>query len=169
MVPEPGAPVSPTAPKPSPALLKLGSLGTRVATLQQRLTQLGYRPGPEDGTFGASTASAVLAFQKREGLSRDGEAGPAVLARLADPTGAGVRSDGPVPRIEVDIARQIAFVVLPGQPVVTLNMSSGNGATYSVPGGGSDVAYTPVGSFPPTRPATGVCGSATSTRIGSSL
>jgi peptidoglycan hydrolase-like protein with peptidoglycan-binding domain len=147
LVPEPGAPTSPAMPDPSPALLKLGSTGSRVTALQQRLTTLGYRPGPEDGTFGASTASAVLAFQKREGLSRDGVAGPAVVARLADPTGAGVLPDGPVPRIEVDIARQIVFVVLPGQPVVTLNASSGNGATYSEPGGGSDVAYTPVGSF----------------------
>ncbi len=116
-----------------------------MKSLQVRLTSLGFRPGPTDGTFGAATASAVLAFQKREGLSRDAEAGSQVLSALQDPKGAGSRT-GPVPRIEVDIARQIAFVVLPGQPVITLNVSTGNGETYTV-NGGTDIADTPVGTF----------------------
>lgn len=116
-----------------------------MKTLQDRLTSLGFRPGPADGTFGAATASAVLAFQKREGLSRDAVSGPQVLAALRDPKGAGPRI-GPVPRIEVDIARQIMFVVFPGQPVITLNISTGSGETYAV-GGGTDIADTPVGTF----------------------
>jgi N-acetylmuramoyl-L-alanine amidase len=131
----------------TPTLLKTGSKGPEVLALQQRLTGLGYRPGPVDGTFGASTASAVLAFQKRDGLDRDGVAGPAVQRALAAPTGAAPPPGGAVPRIEVDIARQIAFVVLSSRQVITLNVSTGNGETYTVPGGGTDVAYTPVGSF----------------------
>jgi len=129
------------------AVLKVGSTGPAVLKLQQRLTALGYRPGSVDGHFGAATSSAVLAFQKRQGLARDGVAGTAVLAALDDPTGAGPRSGGPTPRIEVDIARQIAFVILPGQPVVTLNVSTGSGKTYRKPGGGTDVADTPTGTF----------------------
>jgi N-acetylmuramoyl-L-alanine amidase len=152
---EPGMMPPPTPPTDSSSLLKLGSTGPRVVALQQRLTALGYRPGAADGTFGNATASAVLAFQKREGLSRDAEAGSAVQARLTDPTGAGPRGESPGPAIEVDIARQIAFVMLPGQPVTTLNVSSGNGATYTVPGGGTDVAYTPVGSFTVLRKISG--------------
>jgi len=78
-----------------------------------------------------------------------------VLQALRDPNGAGPRGGLAVPRIEIDIARQIAFVVLPSQPVITLNVSTGNGATYHVPGGGTDVAFTPVGSFKVTRKISG--------------
>ena len=115
--------------------------------LQQRLTNLGYRPGSPDGTYGAATASAVLAFQKRNGLARTGSVGQQVEAALAHPTGAGPRPEGRAPWIEIDLARQIAFVALPGQPVVTLNASTGSGKSYISPGGGRDVAYTPTGTF----------------------
>lgn len=97
----------------------------------------------------------MLAFEKRERLTRDGEAGPAVQDALAHPTGAGSRSGGPIPRIEVDIARQIPFVVLSSTQLVTVNVSTGNGETYAVPGGGSDVAYTPVDSFKVQRKIAG--------------
>ncbi|HTT90791.1 MAG TPA: peptidoglycan-binding protein [Acidimicrobiales bacterium] len=154
--PTTGPPTSGSPPSTVPdQLLKLGSEGPQVTLLQERLTELGYRPGVEDGVFGASTASAVLAFQKRNGLARDGTVGPQVEAALAHPTGAGPRRGLPVPRIEVDIARQIAFVVLASKPVITLNVSTGNGETYTVPGGGKDVAYTPVGTFTVIRKLTG--------------
>jgi peptidoglycan hydrolase-like protein with peptidoglycan-binding domain len=135
-------------------LLKAGSKGAQVKHLQQRLTELGYRPGPVDGLFGAATASAVLAFQKREGLERDGVAGMAVEKALVHPRAAGPRP-GPVPRIDIDIARQLVFVVSKDGSVTTLNSSTGNGETYSVPGGGTDVAYTPVGSFTVIRKVPG--------------
>jgi peptidoglycan hydrolase-like protein with peptidoglycan-binding domain len=134
------------APTDATNLLKLGSKGPAVAKLQRRLTVLGYRPGGADGVFGAATAAAVLAFQKRNGLGRDGVVGPGVERALVGPKGAGPRS-GPVPRIEVDVARQIIFVVLRKGSVITLNTSTGNNERYAVPGGGTDVAYTPVGSF----------------------
>jgi peptidoglycan hydrolase-like protein with peptidoglycan-binding domain len=143
------------ATKTTTAPLSLGSKGQTVAKLQKRLTSLGYRPGATDGLYGASTASAVLAFEKREGLPRDGQAGSQVLSALQHPTGAGPKSGLPTPRVEVDIARQIAFVVRPHQPVITLNVSTGSGLSYTVPGGGRDVAYTPVGSFKVLRKISG--------------
>lgn len=145
----------PTSTIPTTDLLRLGSTGPGVTALQNRLTALGYRPGAADGTFGAATASAVLAFQKRGGLTRDGVAGPQLQVALTHPTGAGPKSTSPTPRIEVDIARQIAFVMLPSQPVITLNVSTGSGMTYHQPGGGTDVAYTPVGSFTVLRKIAG--------------
>jgi peptidoglycan hydrolase-like protein with peptidoglycan-binding domain len=143
-----------TQPGSSSELLKLGSSGLRVKQLQERLTALGYRPGPADGSFGAATASAVLAFQKREGLSRDSVVGPDVESALKDPKAAGP-PNGPVPRLDIDIARQLVFVVLKDGSVVTLNSSTGNGESYQVPGGGTDVAYTPVGDFTVIRKVPG--------------
>ena len=137
-----------------PKLLKLGESGAAVKRLQERLAALGYRPGSADGTFGAATASAVLAFQKREGLTRDSVVGPSVEAALAHPQAAGPPA-GPIPRLDIDIARQLVFVVLKGGVVITLNSSTGNGETYAVPGGGSDVAYTPVGEFSVIRKVPG--------------
>ena len=147
-VPKPETTPTFTAPS-TPGPLRLGSKGDAVTKLQQRLTELGYRPGTADGTFGAATASAVLAFQKRNGLTRDSVVGPSVEAVLKAPKGAGPKP-GPVPRIDVDIARQIIFVVLKPNSVITLNTSTGNGESYSV-SGRTDVAYTPVGSFTVTR------------------
>ena len=128
-------------------LLRVGRSSPEIAALQQQLIALGDRPGPADGFFGAATESAVLAFEKREGLTRDGIAGPQVLSRIAAPSGAGPRRGLPVPRIEVDIARQIVFVVF-ANAVWTLNASTGSGLTYEDPTTHArDVAYTPVGSF----------------------
>jgi peptidoglycan hydrolase-like protein with peptidoglycan-binding domain len=138
----------------SSSLLKLGSAGSTVKRLQDRLLALGYRPGPADGSFGTATASAVLAFQKRSGLIRDSVVGPIVEAELEHPKGAGPPS-GPVPRIDVDIARQLVFVVLKSGSVITLNSSTGSGEHYEVPGGGTDIAYTPVGHFTVIRKISG--------------
>ena len=129
-------------------LLQVGSAGPKVLALQQHLTALGYRPGPVTGTYTADTANAVLAFQKREGLERDGVAGPIVQAAVTAAHGAGPHSTGPTPRIEVDVARQVAFVVFAGRPVETLNVSTGSGIKYQDPTTkAEDVAYTPVGTF----------------------
>lgn len=151
---EAGPMPGPGAESTAPNLLNLGSKGRAVSELQQRLSDLGYRPGPPDGTFGAATASAVLAFQKRNSLIRDAVAGPTVQSALQHPDGAGPRP-GPVPRIDVDIARQIIFVVLKQNSVITLNTSTGTGERYAEPGGGTDVAYTPVGSFTVLRKIAG--------------
>jgi peptidoglycan hydrolase-like protein with peptidoglycan-binding domain len=124
-----------------------GDEGPEVQALQERLTELGYRPGAADGTYGAATASAVLAFQKAEGLQRDGQAGPAVIARLESPQAAGPKSDAPGPRVEVDLDRQIAFFISQYGEVTTINISSGSGREYEKPDGGTAVAYTPTGDF----------------------
>lgn len=127
-----------------------------MAALQQQLAALGYRTGAHDGRYGPATVSAVLAFQKREGLGRDGSAGPEVLGRIAAPQGVGPRPDGPVPRVEVDLARQVAFVVLADGGVTTINVSSGNGQTYTHPDGHTAVAITPTGDFSVQRRIDGV-------------
>ena len=62
--------------------MQLGSKGERVTLLQQCLAQLGYTPGKADGSFGNATYKAVVAFQKSEGLTKDGVAGRKTLTRI---------------------------------------------------------------------------------------
>ena len=57
------------------AVLKQGSTGTLVKTMQTRLIKWGYLKGTADGIFGAKTKAAVIAFQKKNGLTADGIVG----------------------------------------------------------------------------------------------
>ncbi|MBR6027771.1 MAG: peptidoglycan-binding protein [Clostridia bacterium] len=82
-----------TAPKASSVVAQIGSgqalqegdSGAAVRALQQQLKKLGYYSGTVDGDFGSGTASAVLAFQKANGLSADGKAGTGTFNRLYSP------------------------------------------------------------------------------------
>ncbi len=56
-------------------LVKLGSKGVYVATLQDALNFLGYNAGTIDGVFGNNTRSAVTRFQRANNLSADGIVG----------------------------------------------------------------------------------------------
>ena len=62
--------------------LSNGATGPVVALLQQNLKSLGYYTGAIDAQYGTSTASAVMLFQQKNGLSADGVAGAATLALL---------------------------------------------------------------------------------------
>ena len=62
--------------------LRYGSEGPEVVSLQNRLIALGYLTGSADGKFGRDTRNALIAFQKANGLVRDGVAGAKTLAAL---------------------------------------------------------------------------------------
>jgi peptidoglycan hydrolase-like protein with peptidoglycan-binding domain len=65
------------------SLLKIGSSGSAVTALQNRLLTLGYMDySPATGYFGAVTKTAVARFQGYNGLASDGIAGPATNAAL---------------------------------------------------------------------------------------
>lgn len=64
------------------AVLKNGSRGNEVKEVQRRLKQWGYYTGAVDGVFGAGTRSAVVAFQKKNGLTADGVVGAATYRAL---------------------------------------------------------------------------------------
>ena len=72
------------APEKGGVTLKQGMSGDAVKRLQNRLIELGYMTGTADGNFGASTKTAVAAFQRKAGLDADGIAGPTTLAVLYD-------------------------------------------------------------------------------------
>ena len=62
-------------------LLKKGEKGNEVRAMQARLVALGYLTSA-DGIYGISTYNAVVAFQKKNGLTADGVAGAMTLNRL---------------------------------------------------------------------------------------
>ncbi len=68
-------------------LYKRGSSGQRVTEIQTRLKNWGYYDGGIDGVYGSRTEAAVRWFQRQNGLSADGQAGPQTLAALGLPTG----------------------------------------------------------------------------------
>ena len=57
------------------AVLKQGSTGATVKTMQTKLINWGYLSGKADGIFGAKTKAAVVKFQKNNGLTADGIVG----------------------------------------------------------------------------------------------
>ena len=68
-----------------------GSTGTVVKQIQTKLKSWGYYSGSVDGVYGSATEAAVRAFQKKNGLTVDGKAGPQTLKAMgiSDSTAAG--------------------------------------------------------------------------------
>ena len=64
------------------AVLKKGSRGDEVVTLQKKLKQWGYYDGAVDGIFGSGTEKAVQYFQRKNGLTADGVVGTKTAAAL---------------------------------------------------------------------------------------
>ncbi|MDQ3065296.1 MAG: peptidoglycan-binding protein, partial [bacterium] len=63
-------------------VLKSGSSGTCVATLQQKLNYFSCAAGPADGIFGSMTDGAVRRFQTANSLYVDGVVGSQTWNRL---------------------------------------------------------------------------------------
>lgn len=117
-------------------VLEPGEEGDAVRLTQERLGSLGYWVGEIDGRYGHLTQQAVLAFQKVEGLDRDGITGPQTMERMA----LAVR---PVPAqltdgMEIDLERQVLFIVRGGQVIETYNTSTGEEG-WTTPGGSFEI------------------------------
>ena len=76
------APTLPPLPTATLLVLKEGSKGSEVRSLQTKLRDLGYMR-TVDGDFGEGTKRALISFQNRNRLLADGMAGPSTLAKLA--------------------------------------------------------------------------------------
>ena len=64
------------------ALSKYGSRGSEVTQIQTKLKRWGYYKGNIDGIFGKQTLEAVKYFQRKNGLTVDGIAGPNTLRAM---------------------------------------------------------------------------------------
>lgn len=63
-------------------LSKYGSRGEEVRQIQTKLKRWGYYKGNVDGIYGSQTLESVRYFQRKNGLSVDGIAGPATLKAM---------------------------------------------------------------------------------------
>jgi len=86
-------------------VLQLGKNGSDVASLQDKLRNLGFNPGLTDGDFGSATQAAVIAFQRSEGLLPDGIVGSRTAAALGLPNPPDVPSA--IPGVTVQIVSQM--------------------------------------------------------------
>ena len=64
------------------AVLKQGSQGSDVRTVQDKLLRWGYYTGKVDGIYGTKTRQAVEYFQRKNGLTPDGIVGKKTFAAL---------------------------------------------------------------------------------------
>ncbi|MBR1407812.1 MAG: peptidoglycan-binding protein [Clostridia bacterium] len=66
----------------SSEVYKIGSTGSTVSWIQQRLKDLSLYSGEVTGHYGTKTAAAVEAFQEKRGLTADGIVGSKTMAAL---------------------------------------------------------------------------------------
>ncbi len=126
---------------PATPNLSSPSNGTAVAWLEAKLAGLTYRPGPIDGVYDQKTASAVIAFQKWEGLTRDGKMGADDWARLVTATVPVAHATGTGAWVEVDKARQVLLYIEEGTVKKTLHVSTGSANVGAVTPSGDFTVY----------------------------
>jgi peptidoglycan hydrolase-like protein with peptidoglycan-binding domain len=129
--------------------LRSGDTGPDVLALQKRLRTLHYDVGRADGHFGYDTLHAVVAFQKVQGIDRDGVVGPRVWRRLADPRVPHLRHPeaAATSAVEVDLTKQVVYYAVRGKVRAVIDASSGGGYYYTGSDGTTQRAITPTGHY----------------------
>ena len=96
-------------------LYKKGSAGDVVREVQTRLKNWGYYAGEVDGVYGSRTEEAVRWFQRKNGLSVDGQVGDQTLEALGiSPTGgSGGGSNG-----DLDLLARLISAEARGEPYI---------------------------------------------------
>jgi lipoprotein-anchoring transpeptidase ErfK/SrfK len=117
---------------------------------EQRLWDIGYWAGPVDGKFDAASRHALMAFQKVERRTRTGVLTLTELDALRNASRP-VARDGKFGHVEIDLERQILFLIdETGEVMRVLPVSSGSGKLY-VDQGRVQRAITPTGTFKVSR------------------
>jgi len=126
----------PSAASAADDVLRRGDRGPAVQALNERLSELGYLPAAAAGsTFGDATFHGVVAFQKWEGLARDGIVGRATSGALDGATRPRpLTRGGAGRRIEVLFGRQVALLIRGDQVRRTIAVSTG-APGYRTPAG----------------------------------
>ena len=120
--PSASVPAAPVSAPPGPA---------SPMAVEAQLAALRYFVGPVDGVIDSVSSSAIMAFQKVNGMERTGElSGPVADAILAaSGTPGALVPNGDSNKVEIDLTRQVLFLYEGGQLTTILPVSSGTSAT----------------------------------------
>jgi lipoprotein-anchoring transpeptidase ErfK/SrfK len=122
------------------------SRSLEISRATQRLGALGYWTGSVDGTLDIETRSALVAFQKAEGLPRTGRFSQADIKAISEASPISPRDRGYY-HVEVDLDHQILFIVAAdGKVSNVLPISTGGGEEFTSEGWTRE-AITPTGRF----------------------
>ena len=146
----------PASPSASPSPRKPALPTYDVKAVQTQLASMHYYVGAIDGERGPAFHSAVMAFQKVQGIGADGTVGKMTLAALKAPKSPALKASAPSERVEVDLTKQVLYVVKSGAIARILPVSSGNGSTYLQKNGHKAKALSPVGWYKIQRVIHGV-------------
>jgi peptidoglycan hydrolase-like protein with peptidoglycan-binding domain len=144
---------SPYVPPSKP--LHYGQKGDAVRSVQRRLAQLHYYPGPIDGVYGQDTLEAAWAFREVQGLrvTTANAAEPinmAFLKALVHPKQPWRLVRSPANRVEINQNIQVLVLYRHGKPVLIAHVSTGGRYYYPCPGDPSATcgpAITPDGNY----------------------
>ncbi|GEM_PF-1521056 len=127
---------------------------TSTARLQRALADKGFYRGPIDGSFGAKTQHAVMAFRKEIGVKRSYSWSNSLWDELELFQAPYTRFDEP-DRVEINLTKQTAHLFRGGEHVATFPISSGNGELFTNSFGRLVKAVTPTGNYKTYRRASG--------------
>jgi peptidoglycan hydrolase-like protein with peptidoglycan-binding domain len=135
--------------------LYFGDSGPAVKSVQRRLAQLGYYPGPIDGKYGLDTAEAVWAFKGVQGLPMNEATNTIITYKfrrdLINPRLPKVLvPKGGSTRVEINQNIEVLVLYKHNRPVLILHVSTGGGYYYPCPGASGETcgpAITPDGNY----------------------
>ncbi len=124
--------------------LSFSDRGAAVAELNDALAAAGFQPDA-GSRFGSKTRHAVYAFQKHHGLATSSTFSAFMWGLVEEPVQLAWRAEPD--RIEIDLAKQVLYVVEARWVVMVLPISSGNGASYRTESRNQARATTPEGLY----------------------
>ncbi len=116
--------------------LRKGMYGDDVKAMQQRLKDLGFDPGPVDGSFGSGTEQALWAFEglvfQRKNTEQTGRLTNDEWQTMQDPIMFGPRRQGGAgnTHMEIYLDLQAAIVFTDDKPTLITHISSGTGEQW---------------------------------------
>ena len=98
------------------ALSKYGSRGDEVTQIQTKLKRWGYYNGNIDGIYGSQTQEAVKFFQRKNGLTVDGIAGPATLKAMGIYSSSSSGSSSSTNSNDLNLLARVVYGEARGEP-----------------------------------------------------
>jgi lipoprotein-anchoring transpeptidase ErfK/SrfK len=122
-------------PKKNKRVVGPGTCGLDAFNVRQKLSFLKFLPVSKSECIDQKAEQAIIAFQKWQNLNADGRVGPATRKKLYSkkkaPT---IKKRGKARRLEINLSKQIMFVVRKNKVKRIISISSGKPG-YSTPTG----------------------------------